>query len=248
LRSFCKHAIADYHTTRNLPALTDGTSRLSPHLRHGTISPRQCLRAAMDARTRKTARGVDTWIGELVWRDFFQQVLANHPHVADGAFKRKYDRLQWSYDKSAFRKWCDGQTGYPLVDAAMRQLSATGWMHNRLRMVVAMFLCKDLQIDWRWGERFFMQHLMDGETAQNNGNWQWCASTGVDAQPWFRIFNPMNQSRKFDPDGAFIRRWVVELREVDDIHDPPPTAGYPRPMVDHGEARKKTLAMFKALK
>jgi deoxyribodipyrimidine photo-lyase len=249
LRSFCKHSIASYATTRDLPALTDGTSRLSPHLCHGTLSPRQCLRAALDARAQKSAKGVDTWVGELIWRDFFQQVLFNHPHVAKGSFRPRYDKLRWSYDRKRFAAWCQGRTGYPIVDAAMRQLNRTGWMHNRLRMVVAMFLTKDLQIDWRWGERYFLQHLIDGETAQNNGNWQWCASTGVDAQPWFRIFNPTNQSRKFDPKGEFIRRYVPELRGVSDeaIHDPPPTPGYPRPIVDHASARQRTLAMFKAL-
>ena len=250
LQSFCKKAIAGYATTRNLPALSNGTSQLSPHLRHGTISPRQCLHAAIAARWAKTAKGVDTWIGELVWREFYQQVLANHPHVADGAFKPKFDKLKWSYDRKHFNAWCEGRTGYPIIDAAMRQLNTTGWMHNRLRMIVAMFLCKDLQIDWKWGERYFMQHLIDGETAQNNGNWQWCASTGTDAQPWFRIFNPQNQSEKFDPKGEFIRRFVPELKNVRDefIHAPPPMPGYPKPIVDHTKARVKTLAMFKALR
>ncbi len=250
LKAFCARPIDQYKLNRNLPALANGTSRLSPHLRHGTISVRQCLRAALNAthdRPREAAVGAETWIGELIWREFYQQILFNFPHVETQPFKEKLNNLNWSYDKKHFAAWCEGRTGFPIVDAAMRQLNTTGWMHNRLRMITAMFLTKDLRIDWRWGERYFMQHLIDGETAQNNGGWQWSASTGTDAQPWFRIFNPTTQSKNFDPDGKFIRRFVPELKDVpaDLIHAPPPTKNYPPAIIDHAEARTASLAMFK---
>lgn len=265
LKAFAAGPIRHYKQQRNFPADDAGTSRLSPHLRHGTLSPRQCLRAATYVRRESPAyrEGADTWIGELVWREFYQQILFNFPHVVDEPFKRKLAGLPWENDRKAFDAWCHGKTGYPIVDAAMRQLNQTGWMHNRLRMIVAMFLTKDLRIDYRWGERYFMQRLIDGETAQNNGGWQWSASTGTDAQPYFRIFNPASQSEKFDPDGAFIRRFVPELAEVPErfVHAPHEMTpeqqraancvigrDYPAPLVEHDVERKRTLAMFEAAK
>lgn len=262
LKAWCARPIKSYKESRNFPADEKGTSRLSAHLRHGTLSARQCVRAAMYVAGESAAfkTGADTWVGELIWREFYQQILFNFPNVVDHPFKKKFAGLQWEYDKGAFKKWCDGQTGYPIVDAAMRQLNATGWMHNRLRMIVAMFLTKDLRIDYRWGERYFMQKLIDGETAQNNGGWQWSSSTGTDAQPYFRIFNPASQSEKFDEKGVFIRRYVPELNGVVDdfIHSPSQMTplqqaqsqcvigrDYPPPIVDHSDARQQTLAMFK---
>lgn len=262
LRAWCAGPVRTYKDTRDLPSDATGTSRLSPHLRHGTLSPRQCLRAAMFVAGKNPAfkTGADGWIGELIWREFYQQILFNFPHVVEQPFKRHLAGLPWREDRAQFRRWCDGTTGYPIVDAAMRQLNQTGWMHNRLRMIVAMFLTKDLRIDYRWGERYFMQKLLDGETAQNNGGWQWSSSTGTDAQPYFRIFNPRSQSEKFDPEGAFIRRYVPELARVpaEFVHAPhemTPTqqeaAGcrvgrdYPFPLVDHDVARQQTLGMFK---
>ena len=263
LKAFAAGPIRHYKQRRNLPADPEGTSRLSPHLRHGTLSPRQCLRAATYVMNQNPAyrEGADAWIGELIWREFYQQILFNFPHVVDSAFKRKLADLPWEFDEASWRTWCEGRTGYPIVDAAMRQLNQTGWMHNRLRMIVAMFLTKDLRIDYRRGERYFMQKLIDGETAQNNGGWQWSASTGTDAQPYFRIFNPASQSEKFDPDGAFIRQFVPELRNVPAtfIHAPHEMTAaqqqasgcvigrdYPAPVVDHDAERRRTLAMFEA--
>jgi len=254
LTAFCRKKLQDYQTDRNFPAI-DGSSRLSPHLRHGTLSPRQCTDAALKTRSG----GADAWIGELIWRDFYQQVLFNFPRVEHEPFKPNLTRLKWRQSKRDFKRWADGMTGYPIVDAAMRQLNQTGWMHNRLRMIVAMFLTKDLLLDYRLGERYFMQNLIDGDTAQNNGGWQWSASTGTDAQPYFRIFNPTAQGEKFDPKGAFIRRYCPELANIPDqfIHCPrtmPPAEqrrirfrmgiDYPFPMVDHAEARVRALGMF----
>jgi deoxyribodipyrimidine photo-lyase len=264
LKAWCTKPIRDYPNTRNTPALPNGTSRLSPHLRHGTLSPRQCLRAATYVATRNPAfgAGVEKWVSELIWREFYQQILFNFPHVIDEPFKRKLATIPWENDAALFEAWCAGRTGFPIVDAAMRQLNQTGWMHNRLRMIVAMFLTKDLRIDYRKGERYFMQRLIDCETAQNNGGWQWSASTGTDAQPYFRIFNPASQSEKCDPDGSFIRTFVPELARVPGelIHAPhemtplqQETFGcrigtdYPAPIVDHATARAKTLAMFQSV-
>lgn len=265
LRRFIDRSLATYPATRNFPAMQDGTSKLSPHLRHGTLSPRTCVRAALEATVEhpEFRDPADTWIGELVWREFYQQILYNFPQVETTAFKPKFAKLKWSDRDDHFAAWCQGQTGYPIVDAAMHQLNTTGWMHNRLRMISAMFLVKDLRINWQLGERYFMQHLIDSETAQNNGGWQWSASTGTDAQPYFRIFNPASQSKKFDPEGAFIRQHVPALKDVPArfIHAPQEmtpiqqrAAGcvigqdYPPPIVDHAEARLKTLAMYKKSK
>jgi deoxyribodipyrimidine photo-lyase len=252
-------AIAGYAERRNLMA-EDGTSRLSPSLRLGALSPRQCLRAA-EALEAKGAAGasVATWVGELIWRDFYVQVLFNHPHVLRGAFRPEYDALQWENDPALLAAWAEGRTGYPVVDAAMRQLRAEGWMHNRARMIVASFLTKDLLVDWRAGERHFMRLLMDGDPAANNGGWQWAAGTGTDAQPFFRIFNPASQGEKFDPVGAYVRRYVPELANVPNkfIHKPHLMApveqlradvqvgrDYPQPIVDHKQQRERALELY----
>ena len=255
-------AIAGYRDGRNRPDL-EGTSRLSPYLRFGMLSARQAVVAAQAARraalTSDARSGSETWLTELIWREFYVSILYHFPHVRSGSFQRQYDRIAWDNDPAAFAAWCEGRTGVPIVDAAMRQLVTTGWMHNRCRMIVASFLVKDLLIDWRWGERFFMRHLVDGDPAANNGGWQWTAGTGTDAAPYFRIFNPVTQGQKFDPDGLYVRRWVPELANVPAkfIHEPwklPPSdqrrAGcvigqdYPAPIVDHAWARERTLAAY----
>jgi len=247
-----------YKRARDFPAVK-GVSYLSTHLRFGTVSIRQL---AAHAR-RHGGEGADTWLSELIWRDFYHQILWHHPRVVTHAFRPEYDRLQWDEAPALLAAWCEAQTGYPLVDAAMRQLNQTGYMHNRLRMIVASFLTKDLGIDWRLGERYFAAHLNDFDLAANNGGWQWAASTGCDAQPYFRIFNPVTQSEKFDPDGRFIRRYLPELARVPDkfIHVPWAMGGidqtacrtkigvdYPAPVVDHAAARARTLARFGVLK
>ncbi|NTU83927.1 MAG: deoxyribodipyrimidine photo-lyase [Chloroflexales bacterium] len=252
--------MAGYAPARDLPGV-DGTSRLSPHLRLGSLSPRQCLATALSLREAEAARaGADAWVGELIWRDFYAQVLFHHPHALRGAFRRELDALAWENDEGLFRAWQEGRTGYPLVDAAMRQLRQEGWMHNRARMVVASFLTKDLLVDWRWGERHFMRLLVDGDPAANNGGWQWAAGTGTDAQPYFRIFNPASQGQRFDPQGAYVRRYLPELANVPDrhIHAPHLMAlaeqlradvqvgrDYPAPIVDHGAQRVRALALYR---
>lgn len=239
-----------YAAQRDVPA-DDATSHLSVQLRAGTVGIRDVFaRAFRAARDVSRAKSVDKWIAELIWREFYQMLLKSFPRVVDHAFVEAGDNLRWENDERAFRAWCEARTGYPIVDAAMRQLNETGWMHNRLRMIVASFLTKDLLIDWRWGERYFEQHLADADLAQNNGGWQWAASTGADAAPYFRIFNPILQSKKFDPDGAFIRAMIPELRDVPDaaIHAPweQPLLGsvYPPPIVDHAAARDRALASY----
>lgn len=253
--------IDDYESARNFPAVR-GPSYLSVHLRFGTVSVRALARLA-HARAQQGSAGAATWLSELVWRDFYQQVLWHHPQVVDHAFRPEYDRIIWDEAPDLFDAWCQGRTGYPLVDAAMKQLNDTGYMHNRLRMVTASFLTKDLGIDWRRGERYFARQLIDYDLAANNGGWQWAASTGCDAQPYFRIFNPVSQSEKFDPDGKFIRRYLPQLAQftAKEIHAPwlvPPlrqqAAGcvigrdYPAPVVDHAEARDRTLARYAVVK
>lgn len=255
LRRFAAEAIDGYHLRRDRCDL-DGTSTLSPYLSAGIISSRQCFSAAADScqgRWETAESGTSCWIGELIWREFYRQVLFAFPRVSKNrAFKPSTERVSWRNDPSGLAAWQEGRTGFPIVDAAMRCLTATGWMHNRLRMISAMFLTKDLLIDWRLGERHFMQHLVDGDLANNNGGWQWSASTGTDAAPCFRIFNPTTQSAKADPNGVFIRKWVPELRAVqgDVIHDPPPlaraAAGYPAPVVDHDEARARAIRAFRS--
>jgi deoxyribodipyrimidine photo-lyase len=251
LDAFLGEGLRRYARRRELPGL-DGTSRLSPYLRFGAISVRECVAAALErSRGERALRpGAATWVGELIWRDFYHAILEAHPRVARESYRREFDDLAWEDDDEAFAAWCEGRTGYPIVDAGMRQLAATGWMHNRVRMLCASFLTKDLLIDWRRGERFFYQRLVDGDPASNNGGWQWAASTGTDAQPYFRIFNPTSQGERFDPDGDYVRRWVPELRDLPSrrIHrpweSPEPPPGYLAPIVDHAERRVLALRRF----
>jgi deoxyribodipyrimidine photo-lyase len=246
---FIKNHINDYKTARDVPSL-DATSTLSPYLAIGAISPRQCI-AAVLAETHgewdSGNLGVMTWINEIVWRDFYQHVVVDFPDVCRCKPMQYYtDAFPWKHDQALFQAWCDGNTGIPIIDAAMLQLKETGWMHNRLRMVVAMFLTKNLQIDWRMGERYFMSQLIDGDFAANNGGWQWNASTGTDAAPYFRIFNPVSQSQRFDENGDFIRRYLPMLAHLSakQIHSPPPMNNYPAPIVDLASSRKDTIALF----
>ena len=242
-----------YHETRDFPAIK-GSSYLSPHLRFGTVSIRQLATAAHALSLQPDGKGAAVWLNELIWREFYQMILEHRPDVVTSAYKPACNALVWDTAPELFAAWQAGRTGYPLVDAAQCQLRHTGWMHNRLRMVSASFLTKDLGIDWRHGEAHFADWLLDYDLASNNGGWQWAASTGCDAQPWFRIFNPVTQSERFDPQGKFIRRYVPELAEVPDkfIHAPwkmsNPPVNYPPPVVDHAVARERTLARFGALK
>ena len=257
LASF-RRRIDRYAERRDYPA-QNGTSSLSIHLRFGTVSIRELVRYAW----KRGGTGALAWLSELVWRDFYFMILASRPDVVEHAFRREFEALRFERSEAWWRAWCEGRTGYPLVDAAMRQLEHTGAMHNRLRMVTASFLVKDLGIDWRRGERLFAAKLNDYDLAANNGGWQWAASTGCDAQPWFRVFNPVTQSRKFDPRGDFIRRYVPELARVPQpyVHEPwtmdaaarrasgcSPGENYPLPLVDHAEARRRTLARYAAIR
>jgi deoxyribodipyrimidine photo-lyase len=240
-----------YQQQRDFPEL-DSTSRLSPHLRFGTIS----IRAAVALAAERGGAGADCWLSELVWREFYQQLLWHYPRIAGESFKLHYRDLPYDNRQDWFDAWSQGQTGYPLIDAAMRQLNQTGWMHNRLRMICASFLVKDLLIDWRWGEQYFAQQLLDFDLAANNGGWQWAASTGCDAQPYFRIFNPITQSERFDAEGKFIRRYLPELAGFGkrDIHAPwlartlplgfHRGQDYPEPIVDHAVQRERALKLF----
>lgn len=248
--------VTHYKLMRDFPALK-GPSYLSVHLRFGTISIRQLASSALHVG----GAGAETWLSELIWREFYQQLLWHHPQLAHGhAYKRQFDAIEWPNPPDHFDAWCTARTGYPLVDAAMRQLNQTGYMHNRLRMVAASFLVKDMHVDWRLGERYFADKLIDFDLAANNGGWQWAASTGCDAQPWFRIFNPVTQSEKFDADGKFIKRYVPELATLPNSHIHAPwllspslqdtygvTLGhsYPFPLVNHAAARARTLALYK---
>jgi len=254
LRTFVEDRLENYHQQRDFPGLA-GTSELSPYLAVGAVSPQQCLYEALRSRQQGKREGVDCWVSELAWRDFYQHLVVAFPDLCRGRpFKPETDNVPWRYDAEDFRKWSLGETGIPIVDAGMRQLLACGWMHNRVRMITAMFLTKNLLIDWRLGEAFFMAQLVDGDFAANNGGWQWSASTGTDAVPYFRIFNPFSQAARFDSRGDYIRRFVPQLRSVDarDLHDPrrlakarPPA--YPAPMVDLGHSRAAAIAAFKSV-
>lgn len=257
-------SVLKYAEAREVPAET-GTSQLSVDLRMGTISIRQCLKQAVDLLTEpltaEQRQGVDTWIKELAWRDYYTQLIYHNPHMLNGSLDPRYDQIKWRNDPTEFAAWQQGQTGYPIVDAGQRQLNQMAWMHNRVRMISASFLIKDLLIDWRWGERYFMQQLCDADPTANNGGWQWAAgSSGPSAQPYFRIFNPIAQSKKHDPNGQYIRRFVPELANVPDryIHEPwtmPQILqahlgcmigrDYPAPIVDHGLARERALAAYR---
>ena len=258
LLAFADEQINYYQSERDLPG-KPGTSRLSTYLAAGVLSPRQCLHAALQANQGEFDSGnsgIVTWINELLWREFYKHILVGYPRVSmHRAFRPETDALAWRQAPDELAAWQQGRSGFPIIDAAMRQLLATGWMHNRLRMVVAMFLTKNLLIDWREGERFFMRHLIDGDLAANNGGWQWSSSTGTDSAPYFRIFNPLSQSQRFDPDGRFIREWLPELTGLNNknIHNPAAMGGlfgvanYPRPIVDLGSSRARALAAFKHL-
>jgi deoxyribodipyrimidine photo-lyase len=251
-----KKRMSRYKDARDFPAIK-GVSYLSVHLRFGTVSIRHLAREAM----HESNLGAQIWLNELIWRDFYVQILHHNPLIADGrAYKSEYESLKFPKSPLLFKAWCDGKTGYPLVDAAMRQLNTSGFMHNRLRMITASFLVKDLLIDWRWGERYFAEKLIDFDLSANNGGWQWAASTGCDAQPWFRIFNPTTQSKKFDAQGKFIRKYVPELFNCNDIEIHAPwlmTAlrqeeiniligkDYPAPIVDHSTQRELALLLYK---
>ena len=251
-----KTRIKNYNHNRNFPGVK-GVSYLSVHNRFGTVSIRHLAKLAL----KDASEGSSTWLNELIWRDFYFQILSNFPHIEDGkAFKLKYNNLKFENNEKLFTAWTNGQTGFPIVDAGMRQLNLTGFMHNRLRMIIACFLVKDLLIDWRWGEKYFADHLIDYDLSANNGGWQWAASTGCDAQPYFRIFNPLLQSERFDPDGNFIKKYVPELKLLNkkEIHQPsvffnkspnnfPIKLGldYPFPIVNHAEQKSKIMALFK---
>jgi deoxyribodipyrimidine photo-lyase len=260
LDEFADDAITDYARQRDFPALS-GTSQISPYLTAGIVSIRQCLHAALKAADGELFgpnEGINTWISQLLWREFYQHILVGFSQVSrHQPFKAQTKKLPWRHAPDDLARWQQGQTGFPIIDAAMRQLQQTGWMHNRLRMIVAMFLSKNLLIDWRLGEQWFMQHLIDGDLAANNGGWQWSASTGTDSVPYFRIFNPITQSQKIDPDGQFIRRWLPELAHLDNksIHAPhlsrnvsPDALDYPAPMVDLATSRDRAIAAFAALR
>ncbi|MBT0725259.1 deoxyribodipyrimidine photo-lyase [Rosenbergiella sp. S61] len=255
LREFSKSRVEGYAEQRDLPA-EDDTSRLSAALAIGLLSAKQCAKRVINDHPHvfEQAGGAATWLNELIWRDFYRHLLVAEPQLCRyKPFQTWTDHITWQNNKKHFSAWCEGNTGFPIVDAGMRQLNQTGWMHNRLRMVCASFLVKDLLIDWRWGEHYFSQQLIDGDLAANNGGWQWAASTGTDAAPYFRIFNPTRQSERFDPQGTFIHQWLPELEEVPEknIHEPWLWADkqnkkldYSRPIVEHRHAREVTLQAF----
>ncbi len=218
--------ISNYDDTRNFPSKSSG-SRLSPHLRFGTISIRRAVKQALKYNGQ--------FLNELIWREFFMQILYHFPYVVDSSFKKKYDNIPWRNNEDLFEKWCNGETGYPIVDAGMRELNTTGYMHNRVRMITASFLCKHLLIDWRWGESYFAEKLLDYELSSNNGNWQWVAGCGCDAAPYFRVFNPSEQQRKFDPDNVYCNKWIPDYKD----------GHYIEPIVDHKTAREEALAVYK---
>ena len=260
LKSFYESGLKSYQEKRDFPAI-NGTSLLSPHLHFGTVSIRECFRATYKKlEASQDITGIETWLSELIWREFYYQITFHFPHVMKKSFKSDYGNILWENDSSNFKKWCEGKTGYPIVDAGMRQLVREGWMHNRVRMVTAMFLTKDLLIDWKWGEKFFAEHLIDLDFANNNGGWQWSASTGCDAQPYFRIFNPYLQSAKFDADGIYIKKYLPELTNIPSkyIHNPSEMTpseqkelnfktgkDYPLSIVNHFEMKERAINLFK---
>ena len=258
LAAFVEDDLYEYHQRRDLPA-EPGTSQLSAYLAAGVISIRQCLHAALgynQGELDSGNTGATTWINELLWREFYKHILVGYPRVSMArAFRPDTEALPWRRAPYELEAWQQGRTGFPIIDAAMRQMQETGWMHNRLRMVVAMFLSKNLLIDWREGERWFMRHLIDGDLAANNGGWQWSASTGTDSVPYFRLFNPISQSQRFDPDGQFLRRWLPELQHLSkrDVHNPSAhrslfgVTEYPAPIVDLGASRARALDAFRNL-
>ena len=224
---FKKDIIVNYHNTRNFPAIDNGTTRLGVHLRFGTVSIRDAVRVALELN--------EVWLSELIWREFFQQIIFHFPYSADGPFKKRYSFIKWRNDENEIERWCRGETGYPIVDAGMRELNETGFMHNRVRMIVASFLTKHLLSDWRIGEAYFAEKLLDYDLAANVGNWQWAAGCGCDAAPYFRVFNPWEQTKKFDPKAEYIMKWVPEFL----------SASYPRPIVEHAFARNRALETYK---
>ena len=247
LENFIDHKILNYKKNRDFPAL-DGTSALSPYLSSGILSSGQCIFYVFQKYSEDEI-GVKTWINEIIWREFYKYILFHNPRVSKNlSFSEKYDKFPWLNNEDSFISWSKGETGVPIIDAAMRQLNATGWMHNRLRMIVAMYLTKNLLIDWRKGEKYFMNKLIDGDFASNNGGWQWSASTGVDAAPYFRIFNPITQSEKFDKEGTFIKKWIPEIAAAKNIHDPSTEErremGYSYHLVDLKESRKEAIEKF----
>ncbi len=248
LSTFLESKIHQYKNNRDHPAIS-GTSSLSAYLSSGVISVRVCWE---NAKLEEADSSAQTWCNELLWRDFYKYVMYHYPHVCrNEAWNPNYANIPWRENSGDFQRWCDGETGFPIIDAAMKQLKQSGWMHNRLRMVVAMFLSKNLLLDWRWGEKWFMQHLIDGDFASNNGGWQWSASTGTDAAPYFRIFNPIRQSERFDAKGEFIKTYIPELvhENTKSIHDPAKIqADYFSPMVDIGSSRERVLSIFKEYK
>jgi deoxyribodipyrimidine photo-lyase len=251
LANFLHGAISAYRDKRDLPG-ENVTSRLSQDLRFGTLSPRQVFLSCLEASREGSAparQSINSYVNELVWREFYMQILAHFPTVLHHDFSDRFSALQWDENDSHFQRWCEGCTGFPIVDAGMRELNGTGFMHNRVRMIVAMFLTKDLHIHWRKGEQYFIQKLVDGDIAANNGGWQWCAGTGADAAPYFRIQNPWKQTKSYDPTGKYIKRWIPELKDVDPLRfTQPPTdrlaKDYPMPVVDHAKERRETLERF----
>ncbi|MBM4158009.1 MAG: deoxyribodipyrimidine photo-lyase [Ignavibacteria bacterium] len=262
LNEFIDNRIEKYKSQRDFPAV-DGTSRISAHIHFGTVSIRECLGKAMNLiKNSKYENEIQTWINELLWREFYYNITFHFSYIINYSFKKEYDNLKWNYNRKMFRLWCEGKTGYPIIDAAMRQMNEEGWMHNRVRMATAMFLTKDLFIDWRWGEKYFAEKLIDLDFSSNNGGWQWSASTGCDAQPYFRIFNPVLQSKKFDTEGIFIKKYLPELRNLPSkfIHEPwifsddilksckiKIGKDYPLPIVNHFEAKERVINEFRAI-
>ena len=257
LTKFLNEKVVDYSKNRNDPIL-DGTSRISPYLACGVISPKKCILEALKINNFEFSSGkagITKWVDEIIWREFYKNIMFSFPKVSKGQPFQDYSKnIQWRYDEDEYNAWKEGKTGFPIIDAAMRQLIHEGWMHNRLRMVVAMFFTKNMLHDWRLGEAYFMQNLIDGDFASNNGGWQWSSSTGTDAAPYFRIFNPVTQSTNFDKEGLFIKKYVPELKDLDKsvIHDPPKEhrkyCGYPDQILDLKTSRLRAIDAFKAAK